>query len=211
MKRMPSPRSLAILTLAACAGCAMLGAPPNLDGASVAILITEGFHDAETLRPKEYLEDGGAVVTVIGPDAETVTAYNSDATVTIEQAVADVSPGDFDALVIPGGRAPRALQEDEAVVEFVRAFVESGKVTAAICHGPLVLAAAGVIQGREVTGYSGIEDDLTAAGAQFRHRIIVIPFAVRDDNIITARLPWDLRIFNRTLGQALAEQRAGAG
>ena len=193
------------------AGCAMLGAPANIEGARVAILITEGFHDAETLRPKKHLEKGGAAVTIIGPETGAVTAYNSDTSVTIEQAVVDVSPDDFEALVIPGGRAPRALQDDDGVVEFVRAFVETGKVTAAICHGPLVLAAADVIDGRQVTAYSRIEEDLTAAGAEFRDRIIIIPFALRDGNLITARLPWDLRVFNRALGQAIAEQQTGAG
>ena len=188
-------------------GCSPFGPPAEVAGARVAILIAEGFHDAETLRPKAYLERGGAVVTIIGPETGAVTAYNSDLAITIEQAVGNVDPDDFDALVIPGGRAPKVLQDDETVVDFVRAFVESGKVTAAICHGPLVLAAAEVLDGREVTGYRRIEADLTAAGAEFRTRITIFPFSVQDANLVTARIPWDLRVFNRTLGRALAEQQ----
>ncbi len=89
---------------------------------------------------------------------------------------------EFDVLVVPGGRGPERARQYREAVEIARRMVEAGKPVVAICHGPLLLASAGVIRGRRVTGYPGIADDLRNAGAEY-----VDSPAVRDGNIVTIR------------------------
>ncbi|MFW5973689.1 MAG: DJ-1/PfpI/YhbO family deglycase/protease, partial [Bacteroidota bacterium] len=146
----------------------------------VIVLTGEGFHDGETLMPIGYLTNRGAEVTVVGPERGTVKAYNSDITVEIERAIGEVSIDEFDVLILPGGQAPATIREDQAVVSFTRDFVDSGKVVAAICHGPQVLARAGVLDGRTVTAVGSIQSELTDAGATFEDTQVM-----QDGNIIT--------------------------
>ncbi len=176
----------------------------ELAGRRVAVLLTEGFQDQEALHPMDYLGERGAAVTVIGPSIETVKAYNSDVEITIEQTVADVSVGDFDALVIPGGQSPARLRENETVVDFVREFVQSGKPVAAICHGPQVLVTAGVMDGKRATCYAGMSEELIEAGSDYEDTELV-----RDGNLITSRLPQDLPVFSHAIAQALLEKAGG--
>ncbi len=179
---------------------ALIDEPGTLYGKNVAFLITEGFHDAETLFPMAYLINHGAKVTVIGEERGTYTAYNSDVTARVERAVTEVSVGEFDVLVIPGGRSPARLRENENVVSFVKDFVESNKPTAAICHGPQILVTAGVISGRSLTGTGGIEGEITGAGALFENVEVLV-----DGNIITSRNPGDLPAFTREIAVSMVQ------
>lgn len=167
----------------------------------VAILVAEGFHDGEAFMPYGYLVNQGYSVTVIGPEIGPVTAYNSDFTIGIQTTVDNVSPGDFEALIIPGGRAPAALREYPEIVDFVREFHENDGIIAAICHGPQLLAAANVLQGKTVTCVAGISDEMEEAGAEYIDEELVI-----DENLITSRTPGDLDVFSRAVSESLAEQ-----
>jgi protease I len=82
-------------------------------------------------------------------------------------AFADVNPDDYVAIVIPGGRAPEFIRNDKDCQRIVRHFVERDKPVADLCHGPLLLAAAGVLQGRRTAAYPALEPDVVAAGAEF--------------------------------------------
>ncbi len=189
-------RTLFVLTLTALLGMvAHLNAwahehHPPLEGKRVAIMVAEGFQDAEALVPMAYLINRGAEATVIGLEPGEVKAYNSDITMWIEKAVEDVCVDDFDALVLPGGRGPAALRQDETAVRFAREFFETGKATAAICHGPQVLITAGVLDGRKATGFSGIREELIQAGALYEDVSVL-----RDEHLVTSRLPKDLDDF----------------
>ena len=165
-----------------------------VDPVNIAVLVGEGFHDGEAYMPMGYLSNRGAVMTVIGPERGEVTAYNSDFTINIQQAVTEVSINDFDALILPGGEAPAMLRENEEVVSFVRDFFETGKVVAAICHGPQVLARAGVLEGVTCTAVGGIQDELEEAGANFVDESVVVY-----ENLITSRTPPDLYDFSRAI------------
>ncbi len=164
----------------------------------IAVLVDEGFHDGEACMPMAYLTNRGARISVIGPEEGLVTAYNSDFTIQIQRAVADVEVDDFDALLLPGGQAPARLQEKEEVVDFAREFFKSGKVVAAICHGPQVLITAGVMHGKNATGFSGIREELEEAGATYHDESVVI-----DNNLITSRTPPDLYDFSLAIEQAV--------
>ncbi len=201
--RIPLIFVLALLVVAGCEGRKaedLIGEPGMLQGKNVAFLITEGFHDGETMFPLGYLINHGATVTVIGVERGEYKAYNSDVTAQVKRSVNEVTPADFDALVIPGGHSPANLREHEDVISFVRAFVEADKPTAAICHGPQVLVTAGVISGRTLTGVGGIKDEITGAGANFEDVEVMV-----DGNIITSRTPPDLPAFSRQIAQSLME------
>jgi len=96
----------------------------------------------------------------------------------------DVKPEDYDALVIPGGRAPEYVRLNPRVLEMVRHFAETGKPVAAICHGAQVLAAAGVLEGRSCSCYPAVSPDVTRAGGSY----VDLPMdqAHVDGNLVTA-------------------------
>ncbi len=168
---------------------------------NVAVLVAEGFHDGEAYMPIGYLINQGYNVTVIGPERGVVRAYNSDFTIRIDKAVHEVNVGDFEALVLPGGTGPSVLREDERVVDFVRNFWETGKVTAAICHGPQVLITAGVMEGKTSTGVGAIQQELEEAGVVYVDESVVI-----DGNLITSRIPTDLHDFSSTINKEIQKQ-----
>ena len=95
-----------------------------------------------------------------------------------------VNEQEYDALVVPGGRAPEYLRLNPRVLEIVRHFARSGKPIAAICHGPQLLAAAGVLDGRRVSAYPACAPEVELAGATFA--AIGVDAAVTDGNLVTA-------------------------
>jgi protease I len=82
-------------------------------------------------------------------------------------AFADVDPADYVALVIPGGRAPEYIRNDDDVKRIIRHFFDDSKPVAELCHAPLTLATAGVLEGRRSAAYPALEPDIQAAGAEF--------------------------------------------
>jgi protease I len=103
---------------------------------------------------------------------------------TLNATYADLKPHDYDALVIPGGRAPEYLRLDRTVLATVRHFAETKKPLAAICHGAQVLAAAEVIRGRKVSAYPACGPEVRLAGAAFID--VPVDKAVVDENLVTA-------------------------
>ena len=97
-----------------------------------------------------------------------------------------VDPGQYDALVIPGGRAPEYLRLDEKVLEIVRAFDQAGKPIAAICHGPQILAAAGILEGRQCSCYPAVGPDVVQAGGEYVPNSDSFDNAHVDGNLVTA-------------------------
>lgn len=164
----------------------------------VAVLLDAGFQDAEAFMPIGYLSNRGVGVTVIGPTPGRVKAYNSDFEIEIHKSVNEVTVDQFDGLILPGGKAPASLREKEAVVAFVKDFYQSGKPVAAICHGPQLLARAGLLEGVITTGVNSIKEELEDAGATYRDEPLVT-----DGNLITSRVPDDLPQFAAAIEKAL--------
>ncbi len=190
-----------VLLLSACQTEPQLIETPQEERIRVAVLVAEGFHDGEAYMPIGYLVNQGFDVTVIGPERGTVKAYNSDFTITIEQGIDEVLATDFQALVLPGGRGPAVLRENDEVINFVSEFWQTGRVTAAICHGPQVLISANLMEGRTSTGIDGIKDEIEEAGAEFVDESVVI-----DGNLITSRVPDDLYDFSQAIAEELKQQ-----
>jgi len=105
---------------------------------------------------------------------------------TLNATFDEVRPEEYDALVIPGGRAPEYIRLNERVLEIVRHFAQAGKPIASICHGQQVLAAAGVVEGRLCTAYPAVRPDLVRAGARWAEVNATFSNAVVDGNLVTA-------------------------
>jgi protease I len=109
----------------------------------------------------------------------------------VDKTISEADPGDYDGLLLPGGFLnPDLLRQSAPAREFVRAFAASDKPIATLCHGPWVLASAGLLEGRTLTSWPGIRDDLVNAGATWLDQEIV-----RDGNLTTSRGPQDIAAF----------------
>jgi len=172
----------------------------GLDGKRVAVLIAEGFHDGETLSPIIHLREYGVDIDILSTKKGMISAYNSGVSIDIEKTLADVKPEDYDILIIPGGRGPSVLRKNQDVLRFVQLFHATGRPIAAICHGPQVLASAGVMKDVKATCFPGIHDEMTEYGASYVDEEVVV-----DGPFITSRLPKDLPAFNQAIVVALQE------
>jgi protease I len=131
-----------------------------------------------------------------------VTGKKGD-TQTIDKTFDEVSPDEFDMMLIPGGGSPENLRINDGAVAFAKAFMESGKPVGAICHGPQLLISADVLPGRRLTSVNKIRDDITNAGGAYVDEPLV-----KDGNLITSRVPGDLPVFNEALVEAIAPVEA---
>jgi protease I len=161
------------------------------------IVTADRFEDSELLEPLQRLRAAGVAVDIASNAVGTVTGkhgHRADANCRIAGLRCD----DYDLLLLPGGQAPAVLRADPALLQLVRDFVAAAKPVAAICHGPQILAAAGVLAGRRATAYRTVAEELRAAGARFEDRELVI-----DRGVITSRQPSDLPAFIDAVLRAL--------
>jgi protease I len=177
----------------------------ELQGKKIAILAADGVEKVELEQPRAALKEAGAQVEVLSLKTGEIQARNHDlepaGTFAVDRAVAEASVAEFDALVLPGGTVnPDKLRLDNSAVSFVRDFVESGKLVAAICHGPWTLVEAGVAVGRRLTSYPSIRTDLRNAGANVIDEEVVV-----DGNLISSRSPSDLPAFCAAIVKQLAQ------
>jgi protease I len=181
----------------------------TLAGRKVAVLATDGFEQSELEKPLSALKDAGASVEVVSPKAGQIQGMEHDQkgrTVAVDRVLASVAPGDYDALVLPGGVAnPDALRVAPDAVAFVRSFAEAKKPIAAICHGPWTLINAKAVAGRKMTSWPSLEADLTNAGAHWVDEEVVV-----DDGLVTSRKPDDLPAFCAKMIEEFAEGRHAA-
>src|SRR5690349_6993144 len=150
----------------------------SLDGMKVAILVADGFEQAEMTEPRKALELAGAQTQIVSPLDGSVRAWKQlepAGTFEVDVPLKNADADDFDALLLPGGVAnPDALRINQKAVAFVRAFVESGRPIAAICHGPWTLIDAGGVQGRRMTSWPSLRADLHNAGAKWVDKEVVV-------------------------------------
>jgi protease I len=176
----------------------------NLSDHKVAILTEEGFEQVELTSPKAALEAVGAIVHVVSPKSGKIKAWaktNWGIEVDVDKQLSEVSPDDYDALVLPGGvMNPDKLRQNKEAVSFVSSFLEEGKPVAAICHGPQMLIETGMISGRRLTSHPSLQTDLKNAGADWVDEEVVV-----DNGLVTSRTPADLNAFNKKAIEEIAE------
>jgi protease I len=178
----------------------------SLDGLKVAVLATDGFEQVELTKPVEALKAAGATVEVIAPKAGEIQGFNhhekGDST-PVDRSLAEASPDDYDAIVLPGGVInPDQLRLEPQAIDFIRYFSHAGKPIAAICHGPWTLIDAGAVRGKRVTSWPSLKTDLKNAGADWVDQDVVV-----DRGLVTSRKPDDLPAFCAKMVEEFAEGR----
>lgn len=181
------------------------GTMQALGGLRVAILITDGFEQAEFTEPRKALEEAGASVTVISTHLGQVQGFNHvdkgdafDVDLTFDDADAE----DFDAVLLPGG----VVNSDQIRIEpraqqFVRRMQDEDKIIAVICHGAWLLVSAGLVNGRTLTSWPTLQDDINNAGGHWVNQQVA-----EDGNWISSRRPGDIPAFNEKLIERLHER-----
>jgi len=182
----------------------MAGNDTKLSGKKIAILATNGVEQVELTSPQRALKAAGATVTIVSIKSGQIQGMNHDQKgdkIDVDLTLDNAKESQFDALVLPGGVAnPDSLRVNKTAVEFVRSFFNAGKPVAAICHGPWMLAEAGVLRGKKLTSWPSLRTDLVNAGATW-----VDEQVVHDGNLITSRKPDDLEAFNREIIVLISE------
>lgn len=180
----------------------------KLSGKKIAILATDGFEQVELTEPRKALQDAGATTHLIAPKSGKIKAWDEDKwgiEVEVDRELDQSNPHDYDALLLPGGVLnPDQLRMNERALSFVKDFFRHNKPVAAICHGPQTMIDAGVVEGRKLTSYESISQDLKNAGANWVDQEVVV-----DDHLVTSRKPDDIPAFNKKMIEVFAEANVG--
>jgi protease I len=177
----------------------------NLRGRRIAVLAADGFEKVELVIPVAALRLAGAKVDIISlrhGRIRGVNLHEPASRVRVNKTIAEADPGDYDGLLIPGGFInPDLLRQSAEARDFVRAFDAAEKPIATLCHGPWVLASAGLLKGRTLTSWPGVRDDLVNAGATWLDEALV-----RDGNLLTSRGPQDMVPFVKGIKELFTEE-----
>jgi len=181
-------------------------ATTRLDGMKVAILVSNDFEQIEMTEPRKALDSAGATTTIVSPEAGQVQGVHHDVKAdrfNVDLTLDQANPDDFDAVLLPGGALNADhLRAHRKAQEFVRRIEETDKPIAVICHGPWLLISAGLVNGRNLTSYYTIQDDVRNAGGRWLDFEVV-----RDRNWVSSRRPSDIPKFNQEMITLFAECR----
>jgi protease I len=170
----------------------------ELTGKRVAVLAEAQYEDLELWYPAMRLREAGATVTIVGTGSADTYRGKHGVPVIVDEDADEVTAGDFDAVIIPGGYAPDRLRRYQPVLDLVKKTYEQAKVVAFICHAGWVPVSAGIVKGKRCTSAASIKDDLVNAGALWEDAEVVV-----DGKLISSRGPADLPAFCREITAAL--------
>jgi protease I len=178
----------------------------ELKGKRVAFIATDMVEQVELTEPWQAVRDAGAETDLISLEPGEIQGFNhfdKADTFPVDKTIDEVSPDDYDALVLPGGVGnPDQLRMNPQVVSFIRDFVASGKPAGVICHGPWTLIEADVVRGRTLTSWPSLQTDIRNAGGTWVDKEVVV-----DNGLVTSRKPDDLPAFTAKLVEEFAEGR----
>lgn len=158
--------------------------------AKIGVMIDKMFEDVEYTQPVKAFKEAGHELTILGIHKKEVKGKQGIATVQIEEKLSESDYNQFDAILIPGGCSPDNLRGEVEAVEFIRDFYKTGKPIFAICHAPQLLITAQLIEGKKITGWKSIVQDIKNAGGQYIDQEVV-----EDGNLISSRQPSDIPAF----------------
>jgi len=175
----------------------------SLNDKRVAILVTDGFEQVEMTGPKDALEQAGVQVDILSTEAGTVKGWNHDKPADdfpVANSFQAASIEQYDAVLLPGGvQNSDTIRIDQDAQHLVKTAASAGKPIAVICHGSWLLISAGLVNGKTMTSYKTVKDDLVNAGANWVDQEVV-----KDGYLISSRQPDDVPAFSQALIDALA-------
>jgi protease I len=170
----------------------------NTENLRIAIIATDGFEETEMTEPRKFLEEQGARTFLIAPHSGKLQAFkhhDKAGQYPVDMTIDEANSEEFDALLLPGGALNAdAIRVEPKAQEFVREFDRQLKPIAVICHAPWLLVSAGLVNGRTLTSYHTIRDDMVNAGANWQDSAAVV-----DRNWVTSRQPSDIPEFNKKM------------
>lgn len=172
---------------------------------TIAIITGDKVEDVEFFYPYYRLAEAGYRVETFTPDGGGFTGKNGMELSESKPIDQIGSPDDYIAIYLPGGEAPESLRENDKIIQFITNFAEAGKPIGAICHGPQLLATAGLINGKKIAAWPDIEDEMISFGAKFVDAPIVT-----DGQLITGRMPGDLPHQLKAFIERLESDRANS-
>ncbi len=196
-------------------------------GKKILMIVGDFVEDYEAMVPFQALQAVGHTVHAVCPGKKAgdkvktaVHDLEGDQTYTekpghnfsLNATFDEIAPASYDALLVPGGRAPEYLRLNPDVLKAVRHFADANKPIAAVCHGPQLLTAAGVVKGRRLNAYPAVAPEVTAAGGEFVN--LDFPEAITDRNLVTGpawtcHVEW-LRQFLAALGTTITHEEPAA-
>src|ERR1700757_4954544 len=149
----------------------------DLKGKKIAILATNGFEQAVLEVPRDRLKKASATVEVVSLAAGEIKGWDKKdwgRPVKVDKTLDEVSPGDYDAIVLPGGQInPDLLRVEPKALKFIKEIFDAKKVVAAVCHAPWLLIETGIAKGRRMTAYNSLKTDVANAGGQWEDSEVV--------------------------------------
>ncbi|MFC4012747.1 type 1 glutamine amidotransferase domain-containing protein [Nonomuraea purpurea] len=181
-----------------------------LNGKTIAFLVApEGVEQVELTEPWKAVKQAGGTPVLISTAPGQIQAFHhldKADRFAVDETVDHVDPASFDGLVLPGGVAnPDYLRMVPAAVRFTRAFFDSGKPVAAICHAPWTLVEADVVHGRTITSWPSLRTDLRNAGASWVNQEVVVCTS-GPNTLVSSRKPDDLKAFCQAATDAFGAQ-----
>jgi protease I len=153
------------------------------------IISADNFEDTELLVPYYRLKEEGIQVDVASIKRGTIKGKHGYE-VRVDKTLKEVTPDDYDILILPGGKAPETIRKEKDALEIAKNFFQKNKPVSAICHGPQTLISAGLLKGRRATCYKSVAKEMKDAGVLYEDKEVVV-----DGNLVTSRQPSDLPAF----------------
>jgi protease I len=180
----------------------------QLNSKRVAVIALDGFEKAELTDTVSALRSAGAQVDIISKKPGSIRAFvhmEPADTTPVDRTLDEATPDEYDALLLPGGALNAdALRIEPKAQAFVDAFMSESKPIAAICHAPWLLVSSEAVDGRTLTSWPTLQDDIRNAGGTW-----VDEQVVEDGNLVTSRKPDDIPAFNERMIALFAKSPAG--